>query len=257
MRHLYPFRFDRLASKRRTPASNRQLGVVLAFIAGYINAGGFFIVRHYTSHMTGILSEAAGMFSVGQFTIAVSMLIFISCFVGGAMATTLLVLHARRRSTHSQFSLPLISEGVLLILVLVLGTNTASHAERIPIIIALLCFLMGVQNALITKASTAIVRTTHVTGMTTDLGIELGRLLSGQEQNSRTQSLQKISLFLMIICTFLIGGIMGALAINRFGAAGLWPVIGILFLISLPPLLQDIRVYRAIKSRRRRKEQHA
>ncbi|MFX4396989.1 YoaK family protein, partial [Acinetobacter baumannii] len=42
--------------------------------------------------------------------------------------------------------------------------------------VPLLCFIMGLQNAIITKVSQARIRTTHVTGITTDIGIELGKL---------------------------------------------------------------------------------
>lgn len=41
----------------------------------------------------------------------------------------------------------------------------------------LLCYVMGLQNALITKISHAEIRTTHVTGLVTDLGIEMGKLI--------------------------------------------------------------------------------
>ena len=40
-----------------------------------------------------------------------------------------------------------------------------------------LCYIMGLQNAVITKISNAEIRTTHITGLVTDLGIEIGKML--------------------------------------------------------------------------------
>jgi uncharacterized membrane protein YoaK (UPF0700 family) len=47
----------------------------------------------------------------------------------------------------------------------------------VPFTVVLLCFIMGLQNAIVTKLSNAVIRTTHMTGIVTDLGIELGKLL--------------------------------------------------------------------------------
>ena len=48
-----------LTAKQRSQRSNRQLGCLLAFVAGAVNAGGFLAVQKYTSHMTGIISAMA------------------------------------------------------------------------------------------------------------------------------------------------------------------------------------------------------
>ena len=52
-------RFRHLTGQHRTSDSNRRLGLLLAFNAGAINAGGFLAVSQYTSHMTGLVSEMA------------------------------------------------------------------------------------------------------------------------------------------------------------------------------------------------------
>jgi uncharacterized membrane protein YoaK (UPF0700 family) len=82
----------KLTGKRRTLASNQKLGRILAFIAGFINAGGFFIIQQYTSHMTGILSLAAYDIALGKFSASLIMIGFIICFLFGASTTTILVI---------------------------------------------------------------------------------------------------------------------------------------------------------------------
>lgn len=240
MKRLAPVAFGKLAGKKRSPASNWQLGIILSFIAGYINAGGYLIVRHYTSHMTGVLSDAAEGFASGDLVLALSMLGFLLCFVFGAALTTVLIRLAKRRSIHAQFSLPLILEAMLILAVGVLMAGLSGSPVLTSLMIAVLCFLMGLQNALITKASTAVVRTTHVTGMTTDLGIEIGRLLVPGDGERVGLPLTRIVLFSIVIAAFLVGGVSGAMIVRQLEAPGLLPVSALLLLIAAPPVWRDI-----------------
>jgi uncharacterized membrane protein YoaK (UPF0700 family) len=99
-------------------------------------------------------------------------------FLLGAACTALTVNFGRRRGLASEYALPLLFEAVLLLAFGVLGARLASlGALSVPATVMLLCFMMGLQNALITKLSHAEIRTTHLTGIVTDIGIELGRML--------------------------------------------------------------------------------
>ena len=60
----------RLAGNERTKDADRQLGLILAFTAGAINAGGFLAVQQYTSHMTGIVSAMADHVALGAYDLA-------------------------------------------------------------------------------------------------------------------------------------------------------------------------------------------
>lgn len=249
MEGLRPVQITKLVSKKRTPARNWQLGILLAFVAGYINAGGFFIVGRYTSHVTGIVSEAADQLALGLLLPSLALLGFLLCFITGAAVTTMIVLQARRFALHSQYSLPLLAEALLLSVIIALSFVLPEGPVRVALSIATLCFLMGLQNALITKASTAIVRTTHVTGLSTDLGIELGRWISGAANSATTI---RLALFSSVILTFFMGGLLGALLIRSFAASGLVPVVVLLLVVCLPSLADDLQVLKARNRRRRR-----
>ena len=80
-----------LTGRRRSVAANRQLGWVLAFVAGAINAGGFLAVGQYTSHMTGVVSGMADALVLGHTSTALVGLAMLLAFVTGAMCTALLV----------------------------------------------------------------------------------------------------------------------------------------------------------------------
>jgi uncharacterized membrane protein YoaK (UPF0700 family) len=72
-----------------------------------------------------------------------------------------------------------------------------------------LLFAMGLQNSLVSLVSGSVVRTTHLTGTFTDLGIELAQLI--QKQKEDVAGLKaKIKLRLAIIFFFLFGAVAGA-----------------------------------------------
>lgn len=238
-----------LTGKRRTISANRKLGCILACCAGFINAGGFFIVQQYTSHMTGILSIAADNLVLEHYGMTLLMLGYVACFMAGACTTTVIVIKARRRALHSQYALPLLVEAILLLGIIALRLILDGSPVTIPLVIACLCFLMGLQNALITKASTAIIRTTHVTGMMTDLGIEIGRTLLAQQKEQAAINQRKASLHIAIIASFLTGGIIGAFTLAHFGVVGLLPIAILLIILCLPSLQRDLTVRRKWKRR--------
>ena len=161
----------------RSEASNRELGYLLAFIAGAVNAGGFLAVQKYTSHMTGIVSSMADFIALGQFQFALVGFASLVFFAGGAAITAVLINYARRHKMTSEYAAPLLVEAALLMAFGLLGARgVQTDGTVIILIVLLLCFIMGLQNAVITKVSGAVIRTTHVTGIVTDIGIELGKL---------------------------------------------------------------------------------
>src|SRR6187431_984031 len=106
----------RLTGRDRTQEANRQLGGILAFVAGAINAGGFLAVQRYTSHMTGIVSAVADDLATGGFALALVGVASLMSFVSGAACTALLINWARRRQMDSKYALALLLEAGLLLL---------------------------------------------------------------------------------------------------------------------------------------------
>jgi uncharacterized membrane protein YoaK (UPF0700 family) len=106
---------------------------------------------------------------------------------------------------------------------------------------------MGLQNAIVTKVSRAEIRTTHMTGVITDIGIELGKLLywnKSQEANqhhfveaNRDRLKTHASIFLM----FLLGGIIGAISFKKFGFISVVPLSLSLMVIAALQVFRDIK----------------
>lgn len=236
-----------LTHRERNRSTNRQLASVLAFVAGAINAGGFLAVGRYTSHVTGAVSAIADDLVLGHLTLVAGGLAVVGAFLGGAMFTAFISNWARRHSLHGEYALPLVAEALLLLMFGLLGAQLQLAYDLLaPATVLLLCFVMGLQNAIITKASRAEIRTTHMTGIVTDLGIELGRLLYRNHAPERNQThfvmadRDKIAIHATILGLFLLGGICGALAFKHIGFRATIPLAAILAFIATPPLLRDL-----------------
>jgi len=234
-----------LVSDRRTNRRNVLLGIALAFVAGATNAGGFLAVGRYTSHMTGLLSSIPDSLAVGQGILALGAGLAICTFVFGAATTTLLVHWARRRRLHSLFALPLLLEALFLLLFGLAGATLDDRAAfRIPMTMLVLTYLMGLQNAVITKISRAEIRTTHVTGLITDLGIQLGKFLYANHSHEHApvrSDRRKVRIQLSLVCSFLFGGLVGANGFKYLGYVSTVPLALILVVLSYDPIWQDVR----------------
>lgn len=232
--------FAKLAVHRRTGVTDAALGTLLAFVAGAINAGGFIAIGQYTSHMTGILSAVADDVALGAIGAAGIGVLLFAAFTAGAGCSAILINWGRRNFRERQYVYPLLAEAALLI-----GFGTAGllqPAVFVAIAAPLLCFIMGLQNATITKISGARVRTTHVTGMVTDIGIELGKLAYVTRDHAPGRhpvvaNLGRLSIHGRMVALFFLGGIIGAIGFGHLGFAFSAPLAGLLIAIVLPVIL--------------------
>jgi uncharacterized membrane protein YoaK (UPF0700 family) len=114
--------------------------------------------------------------------------------------------------------------------------------------VALLCFIMGLQNAIVTKISHAEIRTTHMTGVITDLGIELGKLVywnrtvDSSHENFVRANRDKLRIHGTILGCFMGGGLLGALAFQHFSFAATIPFSVLLAVLAAMPILDDLRL---------------
>lgn len=236
-----------LTAPRRSRSDNVRLGAGLAFVAGATNAGAFLAVGQYTSHMTGIFSTLTDAVALSRWPIAAVSAAALVAFLAGAATTAILVNAGRRRGLSSAFALPLLLEALLLLAFGAFGARlTASHALLVPATVILLCFTMGLQNAVITKISNAVIRTTHVTGMVTDLGIELGKLvyanrLQGAHVEPVRADREKMGVLTLLLVAFFAGGLLGAIGFQNFGYIATVPLAALLGALSIVPALDDIR----------------
>jgi uncharacterized membrane protein YoaK (UPF0700 family) len=238
-----------LTGRKRTVEANRHLGFTLAFVAGATNAGGFLAVHQYTSHMTGIVSAMADNVALSLYAPAFAGMIAVFSFLGGASCSAIMVNYARRRRMHSEYALPLLFEAALLLCFGILGARLVKIGTfLVPSAVMLLCFMMGLQNAVITKLSNAEIRTTHITGIVTDLGIELGKLIYWNAAESGDQpkvlaNRDHLKVLTLLVVFFFMGGVAGALGFTRVGYIVTVPLALILVALAIIPALDDFAVF--------------
>src|SRR5699024_113476 len=125
-----------------------------------------------------------------------------------------------------------ISIEIAVLLVVAFSELFFVNVEDYRILLAmLLLFAMGLQNALVTYVSQSVVRTTHLTGIFTDLGIELSQLLFYKKPEHRKVLKRSVFLKIMIIGSFSFGGIIGTLLYNNYGLKTL--LLSILILLAV------------------------
>jgi uncharacterized membrane protein YoaK (UPF0700 family) len=233
-------------TKNRAWLERSSLALVLPFVAGSVNASGFFIVGAYTSHVTGSIARAGDEAAQGHLFVAVRALFLVVWFYLGAVLATALVARAARYN-RARYVTALLAEAAMLLVVTLLGLT---EPKGIPFLreltTSMLCVAMGVQNSLVTKLSGAVVRTTHLTGVVTDLGIETVhvwawlRRAGGQGfwhrlnlflRTNEVPELKRMHLLAAIFFSFLTGAVVGPMLYLRQGFASM--VVPVIVLLGL------------------------
>jgi uncharacterized membrane protein YoaK (UPF0700 family) len=203
----------------------------LAFVGGFVNSSGFVLIGTFTSHVTGNVGRLANDAAGGNYPAAAAALTMVLAFFAGAFGVSMIVESNLFGRPALSYALALATEAALLVVFTSLSYVTVAAHPRVNDAEALLlCAAMGTQNALVTRLSGAVVRTTHLTGVVTDLGIESARwfrywrrslsqvthvpLLLGKSTAERPAT-QKVLLLSTIASTFLIGAVLGAVAATQ------------------------------------------
>ncbi len=201
--------------KKRKYKHNVQLAAVLSLVAGLVNIGGLLSLNVFTTNVTGHFASFADELVNGTYVLAGGFLVFLLSFLFGSFTSAIsleLLGHKKPALAHI---LPLLIEIIILLCV---GFRWVPWGTPNQMFMALLLlYAMGIQNALVTKVSNAVVRTTHFTGIFTDLGIDLAHLFT---QNKRLNlQLVKLNILLRvtIILFFFLGCVVGGFIYQSLG----------------------------------------
>ena len=166
-----------------------RLAITLAWIAGYTNVMTILACGHVTSHVSGTTSDLGRAVAERNWTTTGFLLFLLLTFAAGAAASGFVCELGRRRGWESIYVVPMALEASLLTgfaLVWEFGSVTSSDrggagasptVGAIFLLTGIASIAMGLQNATITRISSGVVRTTHVTGVLTDLGLEFAQFL--------------------------------------------------------------------------------
>lgn len=217
--------------KTRTLSHNKKIASLLSFVAGIVNVAGFLSVQRLTTNVTGHFAFFVDEVFKLNFTESFVYFLYILFFFLGSFVSNLLVEIISRKSERFIYIIPAIIESVILFALALVGHNLIPNNSNL--IAFSLLFAMGLQNSLVTRISDAVVRTTHLTGLFTDLGIELSQLFFYKTEEQKEKLITTIRLRLRIITYFFTGGIVGGI---------FYPYTG-LYILFLPAAMLIIGLF--------------
>ncbi|TZF86078.1 DUF1275 domain-containing protein (plasmid) [Pedobacter sp. BS3] len=231
--------------KTRTFKHNLQIASLLSFIAGIVNVAGFLSVQRLTTNVTGHFAFFIDEVFKLNLVQALSYFLYIFFFFLGSFVSSFLVEVISRRNRSSIYSIPVIIESVILAVVALWGELTAfKHPDLLAFC---LLFAMGLQNSLVTTISNAVVRTTHLTGLFTDLGIELSQLFFYKQEQQKNKLRSSIRLRLTIINFFFLGGVAGGVF---YSFIGLYELLIAAVILILGLVYDNVRIRLRLLKRR-------
>ncbi len=230
---------------RRSLKHNLKIASLLSFVAGIVNVAGFLAVQRLTTNVTGHFAFFVDEVFKLNFWDGFVYFLYIFYFFLGAFTSSFLMELTLRKNENFVHLLPVSIEILILFVIALRGEGLVLHHANV--IACTLLFAMGLQNSLVTRISNSTVRTTHLTGLFTDLGIDLSQLFFSKDKGVRAKHVSLIKLRFTIISFFFIGGIVGGIFYTKMG-------LQVLFLGAIALLLgliyDNIKFYSILLRRR-------
>lgn len=242
----------RHTGKGRTYSHNLKLASILSGVAGVVNITGVLGLNTLTTNVTGHFAFFAEDIFLKNYRMAFVYLLYILFFLLGAFVSSLIMESVSKQKAHTSYVIPISIEIALLLAVsfsaLFIPYGLPSFETLLS---AALLFSMGLQNALVTRISQSVVRTTHLTGLFTDLGIELSQLFFYTTAKDKSLLNKSILLKLIIIVCFFTGCIIGGFLYHHFALKTLLLPAGLLLFV----LWYDRLVFRYYNLKRKFRNQ--
>lgn len=197
--------------KYRTFAHDLRLAILLSFVAGLVNITGVLAIKTLTTNVTGHFAFFAEEIMRQDYSTAITFLLFTVFFLLGSFLSSFLQEFIALKNPDWSHILPITIEMIILISVGFFGNNEGIFTLNGKWTAFFLLLAMGIQNSLVTNISRSTVRTTHLTGLFTDLGIELSQLFFYEKPEEVKKLKTKIFLRLSIISFFFLGCFLGGI----------------------------------------------
>ena len=197
--------------KNRTFAHNLRLATLLSFVAGLVNITGVLALKTLTTNVTGHFAFFAEEIMRHDYATAATFFIFTLFFLLGSFLSSFLQELISLKNPDWSHIFPITLEMVILISIGIFGTTTGLFTLEGKMTAFFMLLSMGIQNSLVTNISKSTVRTTHLTGLFTDLGIELSQLFFYKKPEEVKKLRTSIFLRLSIISFFFLGCFSGGI----------------------------------------------
>jgi uncharacterized membrane protein YoaK (UPF0700 family) len=221
----------------------------MSFQAGYVNVGGFYTSGNFVSHVTGTSSQIGRGLAAFDYTMLLTFLTILIAFIAGAAFAGFHIGRALELKKDPNYILVLAVKSFFFGLIFILSGEAISPLSGYPqetlniLIIFLLSFCCGVQNSTCAISTNGFLKPTHMTGLSTDIGIFFSKLLAWKKNDHTKfkEERKKNRLRVGILASFIFGGAIAAMIFNFNGHYGfLFPFISSMCFLILG-ILQDIK----------------
>lgn len=213
---------------------------LLSGLAGYVNAIFLALQLLPVSHLTGVLSRLSFDLASGGWPAALEVISIALAFLGGALISGIVIGDSLVR-VGRRYGVTLVLEGG------VLAVSAWLVAEVPGLAVVLAALACGLQNGMASNYRGMIIRTTHITGTVTDLGVLLGRYLRYRSVNG-----WQFALLSLTTGAFVVGGSFGIIVLQRYGVLALWLAAWLTLALGLAHLAWThrllVRVARKLQS---------
>jgi uncharacterized membrane protein YoaK (UPF0700 family) len=197
--------------KNRTFAHDLRLATLLSFVAGLVNITGVLALKTLTTNVTGHFAFFAEEIMRHDYATAFTFLVFTVFFLIGSFISSFLAELVTQKNPDLSHIVPITLEMFILIGIGFFGSQSGIATLEGKLTAFFMLFAMGIQNSLVTNISRSTVRTTHLTGLFTDLGIELSQLFFYKKTEDVKKLKTSIFLRLSIITFFFMGCFSGGI----------------------------------------------
>lgn len=198
---------------------NLMLASSTAFVSGGINVASVIAFLAFTANVTGHVAKLAHNMAEQNIRELTVFMVWLALFFLGAFSANFIIRSLEPKSLYRAHSTPVVIEIVILLLVAFYGNHfyQETQQER-EIVIGALLFAMGLQNSMVSTVSGGLVKTTHLTGLFTDLGSEISEYIHPRVHNKQALK-SKIAIRLTVLAFYVLGGVAGGYFFNRYDFA--------------------------------------
>lgn len=197
----------------------------LAFQAGSANAGGFLLCARFVSHMTGFGTQVGVSLSRFDYSHALEMVSAPLVFMCGAMFSGVLIDRRMLCNQRPRFILAMAIVAAIFTGVAIGGImglfgefGLSSSIERESVLLFSLSFACGLQNACFSSLTRGQIRTTHLTGILTDVGTTFVKLPLMDREDRDAKLLRRVNYIrIMTFFSFSIGSMASAIWFTWLG----------------------------------------
>ena len=223
----------------RTLAENLMLASSTAFVSGVINVAGMIAFLAFSSNITGHVANLANHLVQQNYHEIIVFIVWLLLFFAGAFISNFIIRSLETRSIYRAHATPVVIEMLLLLAVAFYGHAfyKETQLER-EILIGALLFAMGLQNSMVSTLSGGLIKSSHLTGLFTDLGGDVSEWLHPRSEKTVTVK-NKIYVRLTILGFYFFGAVAGGYFFDKYAFAIFYFVPFILFTIlyyDLSPL---------------------